>query len=485
VRTINGTKADDLVYGQGLTSRQRWVIPLWLSTLGIFCKATGRGIRWVLVHGPITLPPLAAVVAVARYGWLPVALVLTILVAVLEGWWFGHRPSAAWVLSPVGSMVLGSWRAVTVYRRLWRAGMLGAGLAATSPQGGDLLPTLRRVRSTRWVDTVTVRLLHGQTPDQFAHAGEQLRHTFAAHRCTTREIRPGLVQCRFYSRDPLTGTVPPFPIPASTAGLSLKALPVGLCEDGTVFTLRLEGRHVLFVGESGAGKSEAIWASLAALVPFIRDGSVQVWAIDPKGGMELVFGRPLFTRYEDTSLEGMACLLEDAVAGMDDRTQRLKGVTRQHTPTVADPYVIVLVDEVASLTAYCPDKLLRRRIETALNLLLSKGRAPGYSVVAAVQDPRKDVLAFRDLIPTRVGLRMAEPEQVAMTLSESARERGARCDEIPLDLPGVAYVIREEHPAPVRVRFTHITDDDIHAMTRLIDHQDDTRPEDDQQGRAA
>jgi hypothetical protein len=439
----------------------------------------GSGGCWSTARSPCPRSPLSW--AVARYGWLPVALVFAVVAAVLTGWWFGHRPSMVRVLGPVASVVLGTWRAVTCYRRLWRAGMLGAGLAAMSPQGFDLLPILRRVRSTWWVDTVTVRLLHGQTPDQFARAGEQLRHTFAAHRCTVREVEPGTVSLRFYSRDPLVNVVPPFPIPPGPGGVDLRALPVGLCEDGTRFTLHLEGRHVLFVGESGAGKSEAIWAMLAALVPLIRAGSVQVWAIDPKGGMELVLGRALFARYEDTDLERMAVLLEDAVAGMDDRTQRLKGVTRQHTASPADPYVVVLVDEVASLTAYCPDKLLKRRIELALNLLLSKGRAPGYSVVAAVQDPRKDVLAFRDLIPTRIGLRMAEPEQVDMTLSQSARERGARCHDIPLTLPGVAYVIREEHPAPVRVRFAHITDDDIRAMARLVSHEPDTREQDRQQ----
>jgi DNA segregation ATPase FtsK/SpoIIIE, S-DNA-T family len=468
LRTINGTKADDLVYGQGLTSRQRWVIPLWLSTLGIACKAVGRGIGWVLVHGPITLPPVVLAVAVARFGWLRVVLVLAAAVGVLAGWWFGHRPSMLWLLGPVGSVVLGTWRSVSKYRRLWRVGMLGAGLAATSPQGGDQLPILRRVRSTWWVDTVTVRLLHGQTPEQFARAGEQLRHTFGAYRCTTREIKPGVVSLRFYGHDPLTRPLPPFPIPPDPGGTDLARLPVAVTEDGLPFGLRLLGTHVLVAGASGSGKGSVLWSTLRALVPLIRDGSVQVWAIDPKGGMELVLGRPLFARYEDTDLKAMACLLEDAVTAMDERTQRLKGITRQHVPSPADPYVIVLIDEVASLTAYCADKDIKRRIQMALSLLLSKGRAPGYSVIAALQDPRKDVLPFRDLFPTRIALRLSEPEQVDMVLGDTARERGARCHDIPLSLPGVGYLVREDHPAPVRARFTWISDDDITAMARPV-----------------
>ena len=186
--------------------------------------------------------------------------------------------------------------------------------------------------------------------------------------------------------------------------------------------------------------------------------------------------------------DGDGCLLEDAVTGMDERTQRLKGRTRQHTPSPADPYVIILIDEVASLTAYCADRDLKRRIQTALSPLLSKGRAPGSSVVAALQDPRKDVLPFRDLFTTRIALRLTEPEQVDMVLGDTARHRGARCHDIPLALPGVGYLIRDDHPAPVRARFTWVTDHDITSMTATLtghDQADDVADTSDDSGRAA
>ncbi len=37
---------------------------------------------------------------------------------------------------------------------------------------------------------------------------------------------------------------------------------------------------------------------------------------------------------------------------------------------------MVVVDEMAALTAYCGDRDLKRRAEAALQLLLSQGRAP-------------------------------------------------------------------------------------------------------------
>jgi S-DNA-T family DNA segregation ATPase FtsK/SpoIIIE len=64
---------------------------------------------------------------------------------------------------------------------------------------------------------------------------------------------------------------------------------------------------------------------------------------------------------------------------------------------VTEPLVAVIIDELAALTAYCTDRDARRRIAAALSLLLSQGRAVGITLVGTLQDPRKEVLPFRDL----------------------------------------------------------------------------------------
>ena len=125
---------------------------------------------------------------------------------------------------------------------------------------------------------------------------------------------------------------------------------------------------------------------------------------------------------------------------------------------------MVVVDELASLTAYVTDRDAKTRINAALSLLLSQGRAVGVVVVAALQDPRKDVLPFRDLFPTRIALRLTEPEQVDMALGEGARRRGAACDKIPEHLPGIGYVGLDGLAEPIRIRFPHVTDDHITTM---------------------
>ena len=66
--------------------------------------------------------------------------------------------------------------------------------------------------------------------------------------------------------------------------------------------------------------------------------------------------------------------------------------------------------------------------------------------------------------PSRVGLRLTEPEQSRIVLGTGAHDRGAECETIPVALPGVGYVVLDGHPDPVRARAAWVTDDDIAAM---------------------
>jgi S-DNA-T family DNA segregation ATPase FtsK/SpoIIIE len=153
--------------------------------------------------------------------------------------------------------------------------------------------------------------------------------------------------------------------------------------------------------------------------------------------------------------------LEDALVVMRERQDRLRGITQLHTPSVAEPLIVLIIDELAALTGWVNDRAVKRRIESALGLLLSQGRAAGVLVVGAIEDPRKDVLPQRDVLPVLIGLRLTEAEHVALVLGHGARNRGASCDRIPHRLPGVAFVEVEGIAEPVRVRFARYTFTDI------------------------
>src|ERR1039458_8801701 len=183
-------------------------------------------------------------------------------------------------------------------------------------------------------------------------------------------------------------------------------------------------------------------------------GLVRMWACDPKL-MELAFGRALFDRYGRYACDpaDIAGLLEEAVADMQARARRFAGRQRDHTSSAEFPFTVIMVDEIAFLTAYQADRKLRERTLAALATLTTQGRAVGYSVVAALQDPRKEVLNIRNLFPDKIALRLDEPSQVDMVLGDGARDRGARCDDIssnPDVGAGVGFVRLEADPDPVR-----------------------------------
>lgn len=461
-------------------SRARSEEPVRTTTTPVRLSAPTAALGWLLrrlwrlLVVVVTTPPaMIGLLLILMAVWLwQLAPQLMLLVLCL-----GVGLSIGWRLRWPGSFLrwlrlpLRGWRrGWLLYRHRWPAAMDTAGLA-TSWRATTWSPMLLALRSTLTVDRVRVRMLPGQTVDDYAAVSDRLAQTFGAIACRVHTVprRVHEVELCLLTTDPLTQVVQPLPVEADPLRTGL---PVAVGEDGQVWRLQLVGSHVLVVGATGAGKGSVVWSLLHQLAPSIRAGLVQVWAVDPKGGMELAAGQPLFDRFchgdSDTPAgyeTTFADLLEDAVAVMRRRQDRLRGVTRLHQPSVVEPLVVVIVDELAALTGWITDRTVKKRIEAALGLLLSQGRAVGVVVVGAVQDPRKDVLPMRDLFPTRIALRLNEAEQVGLVLGPGSRNRGAHADLIPDSLPGVGYVTVDGIAEPVRVRFSHLTDTHIAALT--------------------
>ncbi|WP_422389012.1 FtsK/SpoIIIE domain-containing protein [Janibacter alittae] len=88
-----------------------------------------------------------------------------------------------------------------------------------------------------------------------------------------------------------------------------------LGEDGDPWSIRIKGTHTLIAGATGAGKGSVLWSLVAGLKASVLNHTVEIWAIDPKGGMELGLGRGAFSRFEGGHAESMCNLLEDGSAG--------------------------------------------------------------------------------------------------------------------------------------------------------------------------
>lgn len=424
-------------------------------------KAAWMLTRWAVAFPMLSLPMLAALDLGVVDGWAAGALTGGGSVLLLAGWRLTGPGSFHRLVS---GRVWKRWRRWSVYRRPWAQTCALHGLAA--PLNDDVLvPRLRRARVGYVVDVLTVRMLPGQTVTDWQAQGEALAHSFGALAVRVRPLKPSWIAVEMQHTDTLAI---PIPVPAVLRDdpVDLTRLPIGVTESGQPWLVRIVGRHVLVAGATGAGKGSVVWSTVTALAPVIQTGVVQLWVIDPKGGMEFGPGQALFTRFAYDTGEATLQLLRDAAAVMTRRAASLRGVTRQHTPTVAEPLVLVVIDEIASLTAYLTDRKARTEVEQLLGLLLSQGRAVGVSVIACVQDPAKDVLALRQLFPTRIGLRLTEASQVAMVLGQSARDRGALCELIPDSLPGLGYVAEDGRTEITRSRAFHVTDPDIDYLVR-------------------
>ena len=446
--------------------------PLWIVAIVHFVRLLLWLVRFLARHPVLVSAVIVSVLIWRVTSWLGLVVLAASMTGLLALWrWRFPASFSRFIATPAR----GQWRAWH-YRRRWAA-VMTIGHLAPVYQGRVLLPVLGKVSATAFTDRVRVRLVSGQSAADFAARADNLAHGFGAMLCRIRSASPGALVLEFVRRDALAAIIPALALPAR---VDLRALPVGRREDGLVWLVRVHGTHVLIAGATGAGKASLLWSIVRALLPAMVAGLVRIWAADPKL-MELAYGRAIFDRYGRYAATPAAIvvMLEDAVEQMQARAAIFAGKHREHTPTVEHPFTVVLVDEVAFLTAYLSDRALRDRIKAALATLTTQGRAVGYSVVAALQDPRKEVLSIRNLFPDRIAMRLDEPEQVDMVLGDGARDRGALADVISTDETtgaGVAYVRLATDPDPVRVRAAWVTDADIRAMAAEYAPAEKVRP---------
>jgi DNA segregation ATPase FtsK/SpoIIIE, S-DNA-T family len=415
----------------------------------------------VLILGAIGMLALGAV-----EGWTIAIVVVADMAALGMLWWHLHPASFAVVERQLRS----EGRRLVVYAPGWRRTVRFSELHKRAGRS-CYYPQITRVRSDGWRDRVSVKLLRGQCPDDYAHRASQLAHSFGATSCRIRVERPRRICLDFLHRDPLTAVIEPPPLAHPATVVDLRKVLLGVTEAGRPWRVRLLGRHLLFVASTGAGKSSGPWSMLWHLAPAIRSGLIQVFGIDPKGGMELGRAPDLFTRLVyNNGIEAVE-LLEHIATLTRQRAEQFRrdGVHEWHAGTGA-PCVLLIVDELADVIAYQPDAKLRARANMALQTITSQGRAPGVCVIGEVQDPRKGVIDFRHLFPIRVALRLDEPDQVDLVLGDGARDRGAACHEIDPNTPGVGWVKVDGHPEPVRVRAFHLTDTHLAELTAYITH---------------
>lgn len=367
------------------------------------------------------------------------------------------------------------WHRWWIYRRQWAMVFTRCELTV---QAGDevFFPKLKGVRSTPWWDYLRVELPVGQSPKRYEHeeTADALRLAFKGERLVLKRLQPRLVEIALMRRDPLLTVVPATPIPADIAAIDWRRVPVGIDEFGQPYTVSLLGGHTVVAGSTGGGKAGLEWNILRAVAPAIPAGLVRCVFIDPKL-KELSQARSLCAPGDYVGLgtddlqAATVALLERLVAEMNEANEAdATGGERDFTPRKGRPLTLICIDELAPLLKYWARRT-RDKIEDALGLLLTQGRAAGFIVVGAIQEPTKDVFQVRDLFTRRLALRLPTESHTEAALIEKAVDYGAACHEIPESLPGVLYSLQDGARSTVRARLGYVRADDITELVAYVE----------------
>jgi DNA segregation ATPase FtsK/SpoIIIE, S-DNA-T family len=348
-----------------------------------------------------------------------------------------------------------SWRRRV--RKGWAQVAQRCGLA--SPRERDERQTvarLLRVQTSGNTLTLRVRAVVGQTVDDVDRAVEAIATAFGAESAESRRIGPGVVEMVLTMRELLhQPTTPSMPHELETEAVTL-----GRRSDGSPWRLGLNGRHTLVVGRSGAGKGSIFWGIAGNLAPAAHAGLVRLWGVDLKGGVEVAIGARMFSHVamdEETALR----LLRGLNRVIVDRQARMRGLSRSFAATPGDPVHVLMIDELAVLTAYAAKEVVNEA-GNLLKLVLTQGRAFGVMVVAFVQDPRKETVGMRDLFTQTIALRLASGAETRMVLGDGMTDL-APAHHIAHTMPGTGYAVTDDGVVE-RARADYWADDFIRMV---------------------
>jgi len=216
---------------------------------------------------------------------------------------------------------------------------------------------------------------------------------------------------------------------------------VGAGRLGSVWADLAELPHLLIGGLTGAGKSVFLRQLVMQLVMANPPERLRVGFIDLKGGMELNVFRRLPHRLGPVLREWQECgtLLEALNADLDRRQAAFDAADvvdlrewNRRYPGAALPYLVLVIDETAELTAVeSGDRAERasRQAQLALLIRLCRlGRAVGIHAICATQRPDADAvpgqlkanlpatMAFRvrDAVNSRVLLGDGNPQAASL-----------------------------------------------------------------------
>ena len=305
-----------------------------------------------------------------------------------------------------------------------------------------------------------VRPNPGKTVEDIVACGGAIRDALRVADVTVTPRGRGRVTVTAFAEDPIPAAYDNAEFFEEPVG---KKLPIGRDDKGKVCYVNLA--HTLVVGASGSGKGSVLWRYLISVFDAFGylSGGIQFWGIDPKraelAGVDGAFERVAFDPGDIESL------LLDLVAEMKRRQETGE---RQFEQREGRPLIVLVVDELNALGTM-GDRKWQSSVKASMQQILSQGRSAGIYVVAAAQQPQKEILGpYRAHFMNRICLRVESAQEVDMVLGGGAAALGAAAHEISpatetnsYATAGVGYVRTDGEPAPVRFRAPYVDDDEI------------------------
>lgn len=346
----------------------------------------------------------------------------------------------------------------------------GAGLTRIETRGaGEDQRTVRhrpRVFSRKKIDAdafaFRVRPNPGRTVEDIVGCADAIRDALCAREVKVVPIGRGCAEVEVYNRE---AAPEKFEASEFSAKSSVGKLPIGRDDSGAARELNLG--HTLIVGATGSGKGSMLWSYVMSVVAqYGMDGrGAQLWGIDPKraelAGVDGAF--------EAVAFDGPEILrsLQNLVRVMQ---RRQSAGRRSFEHSDDNPVILLVIDEFNALSVM-EDRKWQTAVRSSLQQLMSQGRSSGIYVLAAAQQPQKDMLGpYRPHFMNRVCLRVESAQEVDIVLGSGAVELGAKAHMIEpatesngYATAGIGYVRTDGEPAPVRVRAPFISDNKIES----------------------
>ncbi|SHQ33489.1 cell division protein FtsK [Mycobacteroides abscessus subsp. bolletii] len=278
------------------SSDDDWIGEIFIAVL------TGVGkLLWWGVRFPLLGVPAATAIGVACWQGAHAGLGVVLgFVVLYTAWPLVHGDSfQRWVIDPPTHY----FRRWSRYASRWEKVCTACGLTVKLGER-ELIPVLDGIRIGEQFDILDVSMVTGQAMSNWRNRAEALAAALRADRIQITATEPGKIRIAAIRGDVLAQPMA-LTMPEPGAAVNLSAIGVGVTESRGIWKVPILGHNVLVAGAPGAGKGSVLWSLIAGVAPDVETGRVRLCVIDPKGGMELGPGAPMFSFFPTTPVSAL------------------------------------------------------------------------------------------------------------------------------------------------------------------------------------